>query len=260
LVVLGRYRAGGPTTIRLHGQINGRDQTFVYAGQAFATSGGDAFLPRLWATRKIGYLLNQIRLNGENPEHVQAIVDLSVRFGVVTPYTSYLITEDDIFTEEGRREVAANAGNGVVVSDTNGFDTTVADAAGPDVASAGNGGVATANADGGLSSIGSEQSRAIDEAQAIGQIAEAEVAAAEPVARDDGVAVVRYVGARTFVQKEGVWIETTFDPTTMTPIMVTFGSDDYFQLLLDHPDLAEAFALGERVIAVSGGQAYEVTP
>ena len=39
------------------------------------------FLPRLWATRKIGYLLNQIRLNGENPEWVQAIVDLSVRYG-----------------------------------------------------------------------------------------------------------------------------------------------------------------------------------
>ena len=80
LVVVGTYRTGGPAKLILSGQVNGQPQTYVYEDRSFRTEGGDEFLPRLWATRKIGYLLNQIRLSGENPEWVQAIVDLSVRY------------------------------------------------------------------------------------------------------------------------------------------------------------------------------------
>jgi hypothetical protein len=42
-------------------------------------------------------------------------------------------------------------------------------------------------------------------------------------------------------------------------VQVEFASEEYFQLLAEHPDLAIAFALGERVIAISDGVAYEVT-
>ena len=44
---------------------------------------------------KIGLLMDEIRRNGPNPELVDAIVDLSMRYGVVTPYTSYLVEEPD---------------------------------------------------------------------------------------------------------------------------------------------------------------------
>src|SRR3712207_9509326 len=64
---------------------------------------------------------------------------------------------------------------------------------------------------------------------------------------------------RSFVLQDGVWTETTFDPSAMTTIKVQFASDDYFKLLELRPDLGEAFALGSRVIAVSNGQAFEVT-
>ena len=72
----------------------------------FTKDGGSDFLPRLWATRKIGYLLNQIRLHGENEELVDAVIDLSLEHGIVTPYTSYLITEDDIHSQEARDQAA----------------------------------------------------------------------------------------------------------------------------------------------------------
>ena len=98
LALAGRYRAGGPATITLRGEVNGQPQTFVYEDNVFRQSGGDAFIPRLWATRAIGHLLNEIRLHGESPELVQSIVNLSIRYGIITPYTSYLIEEDDIFT------------------------------------------------------------------------------------------------------------------------------------------------------------------
>ncbi|HLC06060.1 MAG TPA: VIT domain-containing protein, partial [Anaerolineales bacterium] len=90
LVVAGRYRNPGGEAIRLSGEINGLPKRFTYADQRFRTSGGPDFLPRLWATRKIGYLLNQIRLKGPEQEIVDQIVKLSIRYGIVTPYTSYL--------------------------------------------------------------------------------------------------------------------------------------------------------------------------
>ncbi|MBK6530235.1 MAG: hypothetical protein IPF99_11705 [Deltaproteobacteria bacterium] len=52
------------------------------------------FIPRVWATRKVGYLLDEIRLRGENPEIRESVVQLARRFGIVTPYTSYLVTEE----------------------------------------------------------------------------------------------------------------------------------------------------------------------
>jgi hypothetical protein len=79
-----------------------------------------------------------------------------------------------------------------------------------------------------------------------------------PAASKEYADQVKIVGSRTFVLKDGVWIDTTFDPSKMETTKVTFLSDEYFQLLADHPDLADAFALGEHVIAISGGVAYEV--
>ena len=54
LVVAGRYRAPGSATLRLSGAVNGQPRTFIYADQTFAASGGSDFIPRLWATRRIG--------------------------------------------------------------------------------------------------------------------------------------------------------------------------------------------------------------
>jgi Ca-activated chloride channel homolog len=188
----------------------------------------------LWATRKIGYLLNQIRLNGEQPEWVQAIVDLSVRYGIVTPYTSYLITEEDILTQQGRTAAAEKESDDLAAAPTM-----------------------------------STGSSAVDEAAAAGDMANSEggyagAPADSAVVAEDGTVIMvanalKLVGDRTFVDQNGVWTETTFDPSVMTTIQVVFLSDEYFALLAEHPDLAEAFALGDRVIAISGGQAYEVT-
>ena len=70
LVVVGRYRRGGPTILTLRGEINQKPQTFTYEDLTFRREGGEPFIARLWATRKIGYLLDQIRLHGKDPELV----------------------------------------------------------------------------------------------------------------------------------------------------------------------------------------------
>jgi hypothetical protein len=111
LALVGRYREGGPATITLSGEVNGRSQTFRYTDNQFQTAGGEAFIPRLWATRAIGHLLREIRLHGDNPELIQSIVNLSIRYGIITPYTSYLIEEDDIFSQTRREAIGAGVAN-----------------------------------------------------------------------------------------------------------------------------------------------------
>jgi Ca-activated chloride channel homolog len=225
LVVVGKYREGGSASVSLSGTVNGEKQTFVYDDQRFASdaaTGASESLPRLWATRKIGYLLNQIRLNGENQEWIEAIIDLSVRYGIVTPYTSYLITEDDILSAGGR-EGAADAA----------FEQAMA------------------------TQEPTSGEEAVEAARVSGAMQDA--GAAAPASFESDEAAVRSIGDRAFLFKDGLWTETTFDPSTMETVKVQFLSDDYFRLLELHPDLAEAFALGERVIAISDRVAFEVT-
>lgn len=71
---------------------------------------------------------------------------------------------------------------------------------------------------------------------------------------------VRAVGDRTFVWRDGVWIDTTYNPDEMTPRKLVFLSDDYFALLNQDQRVAEFYALGDHVIFVLDGQAYEVVP
>ncbi|MBI4315062.1 MAG: hypothetical protein HY679_03940, partial [Chloroflexi bacterium] len=193
---------------------------FEYGDQRFTDSGGDSFIPRLWATRKIGYLLNQIRLKGENPEWVRAIVDLSVRYGIVTPYTSYLITEGDALTLAGREAITQGEVNRLEAAPAQ---------------SVGGGAVQT-----------SQDQAALQGAES----------AAAPAGADANA--VKIVGARAFVNVGGVWTDTQFDPSAMKTTKVQFGSDDYFALMGARPDLGAAFALGQRVIVLNDGVAYEV--
>jgi Ca-activated chloride channel family protein len=68
---------------------------FVYE-QAFPdkTAEEKSFVEDLWARRKVGYLLDQIRANGEKKELVDEVVTLAKRYGITTPYTSYLVVPD----------------------------------------------------------------------------------------------------------------------------------------------------------------------
>jgi hypothetical protein len=85
-------------------------------------------------------------------------------------------------------------------------------------------------------------------------------AASAPELEGKASATVRIMGSRTFVLSDGRWIDTAFDPDTTQTTQIVFLSPEYFTLVAAHPELADAFALGEQVVALSNGVAYEVVP
>jgi Ca-activated chloride channel family protein len=95
LVLVGKYRGPGPVTVVLTGKSGREAKRFVLESRPLA--GGDRFnfLPRFWATRRIGYLLEEIRLQGQNQELADEIRRLGLKYGIVTPYTSFLVTEKE---------------------------------------------------------------------------------------------------------------------------------------------------------------------
>lgn len=234
LILLGRYREGGPAKITLKGMVNQEERSYTYEDLSFRKEGGDDFIPRLWATRAVGYYLTQIRLYGEKQEWIDSIVSLSTRYGIITPYTSFLVQEKDIFSDKGREEV---------ISD---FEKEMAAAAAePAFGEA-----------------------AVEKAVYQKSLSAAPVGAAVPVNMSvstgiDGTSkmvrvseVLKNVGSKTFLLKNDTWIDTTFDRSMKTK-KVAFLGEEYFDLISQVPVLGSYFALGERVIVVHEGQAYE---
>ena len=240
LIVAGRYRpASSYTTVSriiLSGSVDGQRRQFVYEGTFRAGGEDDAasasttsYIPRLWATRKIGHLLTQIRLHGENKEWVDAVVDLSIRYGIVTPYTSFLVEDRDILTEAGRERAAQR------------YMATPAPAA--------SGAPAVEMAE--------------EEAKMRGADSAAPAGGGGAGMEDEATGrAVRHVGSKAFVLQDGVWTDTVFNPETMNTERISLGSQAYFDLLAARPAWGEYLALGDRLIFVADVElphtAYEI--
>ncbi len=95
LLLFGRYRGPAESGMRLSGVQGTRRLHFDYDGQLAERERGNDFIAHLWANRKVSHLLEQIRFNGENEELVQSVKALGKEYGIVTPYTAYLVKEQE---------------------------------------------------------------------------------------------------------------------------------------------------------------------
>jgi len=226
LVITGRYREGGHAEIILKGQTNELPKTYQYNDMQFteessSTPGVESSLPRLWAARKIGTLLNKIRLEGNDLETIDQIVKLSIRYGIVTPYTSYLVTEPLALGTVEQERLSAET-----FKDLQSMPA-------PSVSGA----------------------DAVQKAQAQNALSQAEAA---PSLSQEAGQTIKTVGARTFVLKDNVWLDTSYDPGKTTVKKIKFLSDEYFQLVKSRADLAACFAIDVHVIVVDGAIAIEI--
>ena len=230
MVVLGRYTGSGPARLVLTGSVAGGRRRFTLAGTFPEREAGRGFLPRLWAMRRVGFILNQIRLHGEHAELRDEAAALARRHGIVTPYTSWLILED-----EGRRKVADR-------------DRTLRSFA----------------ADG---RVRAEAKRMYDAAQAErsggGAVGDAQAGLGDAGGRAVTVAVERQrtqtVAGRTFFDNGGQWIDARAqERPAARRERVAFASDAYFALLDREPAVAPWLSQGRNVVLLLGDTVYEV--
>jgi Ca-activated chloride channel family protein len=245
VMLIGRYSNEADLKsiqMKLTGKAGGSTRTYTYSNLSFPLrSEANEYLPRLWATRRVGWLMEQVRTNGEQKELRDEIVDLGTRYGIVTPYTSYLALEDAQVSQRFRdniQPVTRRPVNGRV-----GVGNAPQPAPSPDLQAAPSGlSVVT----GGEAVRQSKQARAQQDA--------------EYLREEDKSAAVRRVAEKTFYLIDNVWTDSEFKVDSQLPeTKVAFGSDEYFALLKQIPKLGSFFSLGERVVVVFEGRVYRVS-
>jgi Ca-activated chloride channel family protein len=265
LIVVGRYTGEGAAAVEIEGTVHGQSKKFAQDVKFSADSPESEFIPRLWATRRVGFLLDQIRLHGENAELRDEVTQLARRYGIVTPYTAYLIIED-----ETRRNVPLSmqsmpqlntdsAAHQVVVQnwsdfkDQRGGGQALAGARyGSTLRLADSPGVAAA-------------SGAIEGNRALGLTAMPPQPMSAPSADSrERVAQytqqTRFVNGRNFFQNQDQqWIDPGVqDLAKAKRVRVQFNSSDYFALAARESRTLPWLALGRNVQFVLDGTVYEI--
>lgn len=234
LVLVGRYSSEGAPAMKLSGEVSGGKREFVLGFKNFPGENLDnGFIPRLWATRKVGYLLDQVRLNGESKELKDEIIQLATKYGIATPYTSFLVTEQD------RRAIPMGWVRGGSVG-TGAGKGSAGSVLSPMAAMS-----VDMNSQSGASTV--ESSMVLQELKKIEHT------------NGPGLSTVRHVRSKTFVLKNEVWVDSDFSLQLKLPVIkLEFGSEEYFKTVAQHTELAKYFSLGKKLVVVFEGKIYEV--
>lgn len=239
LTMIGRYKNASDLrniTLRLTGKTDRETRNFNYENLNFPLRAEEnSFLPRLWATRRVGWLMEQIRTNGEQKELKDEIIDLGTRYGIVTPYTSYLATDgSERRSEDKARLVTSN--RQVMSLPMSGRSSANISLDGLSMSAPSGEGAVKASKD----------AKAKKEA--------------EKVTTDSVAANVQNVGNKTFYRDEnGVWIDSEFKAENkLAEVKLQFASSEYFDLLFKEKDLAQYFALGEKIVVIWKGKVYRI--
>jgi len=245
LEVFGRYRTDGAKTAVLRGRFQGEERVFEHSLDF--KGGENPNLPRLWAQRKIGYLLEQMRLLGETREVKEEVIRLSKLHGIITPYTSYLILEDARIVERppaseplrlyrlAARDAIAGGAPGAAPPEALGREAERS--------------LKSFRAESGASAV--EASRAVSALKA-------GAASAGPAGDfllnvvNAGGERVRQAGERTFYLQGDRWIDARLSAAEPAPESgktrrVKYLSEDYFALLKAEPGIGKLLAVGPQV-------------
>ncbi len=268
LIVFGRYRGSGSRTITLTGHVNGEVRTFEFEASFAEQSRRDDFVPRLWAIRKVGFLLNEIRMHGADEELRNEIVRLGVRYGIVTPYTSYLaVDESELegwrpptrgprpWPEDARRQRPQRAPMGPASEDRMGGRAGDPEMLAP-AADAEAYEREAQNRDAQTGDAAVDRARAVDRLRRA--MRDFDAGEANP-----NSAASRIVGSKTFLYLRGWWVDTAFDEEEYTGerrVELELFSDEYFELLAEREELARYAALGHYVVVVHNNVAYVIQP
>jgi Ca-activated chloride channel homolog len=254
IIQVGRYEQPGPVAVAVTGAYMGKNQIFRYNAELANLSDrfSYAFVEQLWAVRRIGFLLDEIQLNGRSNEVVDELVRLSKLYGIITPYTSFLADERTNLAslDELRRKGVSSAEQAVVVT----------------------GGIGQMNA----ANRAALNQATVAPAQSAGgggggyaaQIGQSNVVSYE-ANQTERLANVQTVGNRALYRRGQQWIDSTVadkpaDTLNIQARTIVQFSEEYFKLVTAN-NLVENQMLatqqpGEELILSLRGQLYRITP
>jgi hypothetical protein len=291
LTVLGRYSGpAGSFPLTLKDKIRSESRSLKYDKNEFPNiSASNDFLPRLWAMRKVGYLLDEIRMSGVTDESKNQIIKLAKKYGFVTPYTSYLAADENVRQITGGA-IARSAQQPIVITPDlemlsmpssveipadmayyapsgipdmgggNGRDQNmpIGDISAPPRYSSSSG----PGSGGGIGSgkvTGAPKKATVKESVAA-SVGLKDMKAAE-VAAPRSTATTKWVGSKEFALKGDVWTDTEYSPDKKLVVVdLPFASEALLKAIAEDKQLAAYAALGKNVTVVHNGKVYRIHP
>jgi len=256
LTMLGRFRKPGEYKVKLTGRAGGEAKTFTYTVK-FQDTKADDYLPRLWALRKVAFLLDEIRLHGENKELIAEVTRLGKLHGIITPYTSFLVVEEgapvspmvrremEAAGEDARRTFAAKETGAGAVHDSAAIARSKS-------------GVGPARP--AQSVFGMQRSGKLRGGRYSGMKAADADDKFDAELREAVKKIVRQVGAKTFyVKADGLWTDSAYEKKDAAKIKdVKLWSDAFYKLVKKHPELGKFLADTQKLIIVIDGEIYRI--
>ena len=276
LVLVGRFSGAGRGPVTLAGSVNGSPRRFDFNASFAGQRTENEFISRLWATRRVGYLLDEIRLRGETAELRDEVTALARQHGIVTPYTAYLIHEDEqrrgiplaqqslpAFSSNAGMRETGRAAYRALQDNVSGAGAVAAARYGLAQKSANQAGVALdfARVEAGRAVLSAAPAMA-PEIRSFGGAAPSASFAAPSTAVEQVVQIdqqSRYVGGRTFFQNGNQWVDSEVQKQAKAKrTRLQFGTPEYFNFAAAHADARPWLALGSNVQFVLGDTVYEV--
>ena len=246
LLVFGRYKGGGKAKVTLSGKLQGETKQFS-TSMNFKKDNEYNFIPSIWASRRIGHLLDLIRLNGESKELIDEVTTLARKHGIITPYTSYLILEDEEIRIRGGRladHLQTLPPRPELRKENEADYFRMRD-------KSGSGSVRV-----------SEEFQKLNSASNYKQTQQG---SDRMVYRDSKGEMrnlsqqVKNISGRAVYQQDKFWVDSELqNQSNAMKVRIQFNSDEYFKLLNKEPETAQFLALGQNVRFYHKNVFYEV--
>ncbi|MCP5053039.1 MAG: VWA domain-containing protein, partial [bacterium] len=260
ITLLGRYRGHGDAKIILTGKVRNKEKRFVFeAEDGFkpargADSESNHFIAPLWAARRVGYLLDQIRLHGKDKELIDEVTQLARTYGIITPYTSYLIVEDE--QDRVRRRAIRRE------------DQTLGQVVGKDSRLARDSEKEYSEMKKSKSGAGSARtSQELQQLNTADNFAQTQAGKSRLGYRDSKgnmqnvVNQLKNVQGRAFYNTGKFWVDSYVqqqNKPNQTVNRIQFASEEYFKLIAKEPLSAQFLALGRNIRFVMNNIIYEI--
>ncbi len=287
VMLLGKYKNTGKCTVNLTGKVQGVAKAYSFNLNFDPNQPGNTYLPRLWAMRRIGHLTDVAKENHNNKEVVDEIVALSKKYGIITEYTSFLVTDP---SENGRlanfsrrdatplnrpvnvrgRLMTGSAGgagglapvamaapmSAPMIADARSYTATAGHMRYERKGQAQNAVAMDALDFAKDSEVGE---KAVVRAKKMNDFKTASTVAFTP-ASDGIAAVIKTVDDKTFYLRDGVWVEGGIEDRDAKSFKeVVFGSTQYFDLIHKNPEIRKYLTIGQQIQINFKGTLYRIT-